>query len=87
MEGALGEGGEVAAQPLEHEVLKIEHVFADLAGWSAQRPQYLGVTVEKIGIVAEVGQNLAQTNFARAGGLGTAAPNWSWLVVRMIDHV
>ena len=59
---------QIVAQPLEHEMLKIEHPVAVLPGRGAQQPQRVGMAVEKIGMLAQVGDDLAGADLARPRG-------------------
>src|SRR5260221_1874713 len=68
--------GDVAAQPLDHKMLEIVDVLAKLARRRTQQAQRLGMAVEKVGMIAEIGYDIAAADFLRrwvgqsAGALG-----------------
>ena len=56
---------QVLAQPLDMEMLEIEHPFAELAARRPQQAQRLGVLLEKIGMAAQIGDDVAAADLAR----------------------
>jgi hypothetical protein len=75
---------QLAAQPLDLEMLKILHPFAQLAGRAAQQAQRLGMAGQKIGMPAEIGQNIATADLPRnVGSSGALALGF---VARKINH-
>ena len=55
---------QVLAQPLDMEMLEIEHALAKLAARRAQQAQRLGVLIEEIGVTAEIGDDVAGADLA-----------------------
>ena len=76
----------VVAQPFEHEMLEIEDAVAELAARRAQQAQCLGMPVEKIGMTAQIGDDVAGTEFARQCRRRTATANRFRLVLRTVGH-
>ena len=75
------------AQTLQHKVLKIEHAIAGRASRSAQQPQSIGVAIKEIGMLAQIGHDLAGADVDRPYGRRKRAANRLWLVLRTIGHV
>jgi hypothetical protein len=74
------------AQTLEHEMLKIEHTVAVLASGGAQQPQGIWMPIEKIGVLAQVGNDVARADLARPRRRGTATADRLWLVLRTVGQ-
>jgi hypothetical protein len=81
------EPGEIMAEPLEHEMLKIEHPVASWASRRAQQPQSVGVAVEKVGMLAQISHDFAGTDVAQPRRRGAVAADRLRLVLRSVGHV
>ena len=89
---------QLLAQPLDMEMLEIEHALAKLAARRPQQTQRLGMSLEEIGMAAQIGEDVAAGNLARrarrGGRLAPAPDGWTAaraalgmrLVARAIDH-
>ena len=78
---------QVMAQTLEHETLKIEHTVAVLASGGAQQPQGIWMPIEKIGVLAQIGNDIAGADLAGLRRLRAAGAGRLWLVLRTVSHV
>src|SRR5204863_930359 len=78
---------ELAAQPLDHEMLEIEDPFADLARRRAQQAQRLGMTIEKIGVLFQIGDDFAAAELLRRGWRCQSSFALDLrLIARPVDH-
>ena len=55
-------------------------------GGSPQQPQRIGVAFEKIGMLAQIGDDLARTDLGRPQGCGKTAADRFRLILRTIGH-
>ena len=77
----------VAAQSLDQKMLEILDLLAKLARGRAQQPERLGVAVEKIRMLPQIGYDLAPADFLRQGfGQGGGAGLGLRLIARAVDH-
>ena len=79
---------QLTAQPLDHEMLEIDNLLADLARRCAQEPQRLGMTVEEIGMLFQISDNVAAADLLRRRNgrqCGSVALDLR-LVARHVDH-
>src|SRR4029078_11996487 len=56
---------QLTAQPLDHEMLKVENPLADLARRDAQQTQRLWVTLDEIGMLLQISDNFAAADLRR----------------------
>jgi hypothetical protein len=68
-------------------MLKIENPVARLTGGGSQQLERVGMAIEEIGMLAQIGFDLARADFGRPHGRGKAAADRLWLVLRTIGHV
>lgn len=68
-------------------MLKIEHPVAGLASRGTQQTQGVGVAVEKIGMLAQIGDDFAGADLARPRRRSAAAADRLWLILRAVGHV
>src|SRR5260221_12140268 len=78
--------GDVAAQPLDHKMLEIVDVLAKLARRRTQQAQRLGMAVEKVGMIAEIGYDIAAADFLRRWFGQSAVALGPRLVARAVNH-
>jgi hypothetical protein len=76
----------IATQTLEQKVLEIEHIVTSVAGRWSHQPQSLRMPIEKIGMLAQVGDDVAGADRARLRRQGAAGAGRLWLVLRAISH-
>ena len=74
-------------QALQHEVLEVEHAIASRPSRGAQELQCIGVTIEKIWVLAQIRDDLAGADLDRPHGRRKGPANRLWLVLRTIGHV
>jgi hypothetical protein len=65
---------------------EIQHSVAGPAGRRLHEQQGFGVPVEEIGMLAQIGDDVARLNLARLRRQRAASAGRSWLVLRTIGH-
>ncbi len=78
--------GEIAAQSLQHEMLEIEDAVADDPAGGAQQSQRIRVAVEEIGMLAQIGDDLAGADLGRPHRRRQTAAQRLRLILRTIGH-
>jgi hypothetical protein len=77
----------VATETLEQKLLKIEHAVAVITGRRPNQPQSLGMPVEEIRVLAQIGKDVAGADLGRLRRQRAAVAGRLWLVLRTVSHV